>query len=48
MRLLGRSDLALRGRNARFHFRQALWEPGQALANSNQAQINGLQFNECF
>jgi hypothetical protein len=40
--------LLARGVDSSFQFCQALREPAQALANFNQAKVNGLQFNQIF
>ena len=47
-RFLRRGDLLPGSHDAGFDFGQAFREPAQALANFDQAEINGLQLNQVF
>jgi hypothetical protein len=40
--------LLARGVDSAFEFRQAFGEPAHALANFNQAKVNGLQLDQIF
>ncbi len=46
--ILCRGDLLPHSGDAAFEFRKAFWEPAHALANFDQAEINGLQLNQVF